>query len=449
MEASGNRSWHNGYLKVDQFLWICPFGSCRVGDTSVRVRDCPKQERFAMSICYRVVPDTDRGGSKEHCRQTGKNYTTFPRVLGKGCEVYTIGFDFLTGKPNMEWNNDTSQNKTDYYGDYVLDIEDEDNNEYTFTDPYVYIPTMCIIWYSVTLVLGVIGNGLVIIFIAGFRVKTVNTVWFLNLAIADLITCLSLPLRISEWALFWEIPYDNFLCKAGITILFLNMLCSVYFMTIIHIDRCVCIFWPIWTKLYRTPRLAAIIALLIWILSLLISIPYVVFNHAFEDVTECYPKYSRSNENHTLKKRKAMFITKNITMFAFPFAIILTSYLLLFFKLRKIKKSSRSRRPLQVITSVIVCFFICWFPYNTWPFVKFSDQLNRIDMVITEVSICLAYFSSCINPILYIIFSRDFGKNFRRSIPSMLEKVLNERSDIDCGVSTVTTNAVNHGPLLL
>ncbi|XP_069802832.1 N-formyl peptide receptor 3-like [Dendropsophus ebraccatus] len=371
------------------------------------------------------------------------------KIMMFSCVMDIVGITEAQEK-TMTLNNDTLQNNTDTdYGDF-LDVHDYNSTvpEYTVIDVYTHVTRMCIVWYSITLVLGVIGNGLVI-WIAGFRIKTVNAVWFLNLAIADFITCISLPLRISEWALYWDIYYDHFLCKTGITILFINMLCSVYFMTVISIDRCVCIFWPVWTKLHRTPGLAAIIALLIWILSLLISIPYVVFNHAFEEVTECFPKYVDFLGTHAVKKRKVMFITKNISMFAFPFAIILLSYILLFFKLRKIRRSSKSRRPFQVITTVIVTFFVCWFPYNTWPLVKISNEYGRIDMVITEVATCLAYFSSCINPILYILFSRDFQKKFVKSIPSMLENVFNERSDIDVGVSDATTNIVYHGSSLL
>ncbi|XP_075696986.1 N-formyl peptide receptor 3-like [Rhinoderma darwinii] len=375
------------------------------------------------------------------------------------CCVLSTAIDsgyWKTGKASME------QNMTDDYKDfnfsdwwassYNTTYIEQDNSslEYTPYGLYHHIPIMCIIWYSVTLVLGVIGNGLVI-WIAGFRMKTVNAVWFLNLAIADFISCISLPLRISEWALYWHIAYDHFSCKAGITILFINMLCGVYFMTVISIDRCVSIFCPIWTKLHRTPRLASIISLLVWMLSLVLSIPYVVFNHAFDSITECFPKYAVFFETHTIKKRNAMFITKNICMFAFPFSIILLSYILLFFKLRKIRKSNKSQRPFQVITTVIVSFFICWFPYNTWPLVKINDRYWEIDMVITEISVCLAYFSSCINPILYIVFSQDFQKNFVKSIPTMLEKVLNEKSDIDCGISfaTSTVNTANHGSSLL
>ncbi|XP_063800012.1 C3a anaphylatoxin chemotactic receptor-like [Pseudophryne corroboree] len=290
---------------------------------------------------------------------------------------------------------------------------------------------MSIIWYSITLILGTIGNGLVI-WIASFKMKTVSAVWFLNLAIADFVTCISLPLRISEWALYWQIPYDHFLCKAGVTILFINMLSSVYFMTVISIDRLVSIFWPIWTKIHRTPRLATIIAVLVWLLCLLTSIPHLVFNHGFEYVTECYPKYENILEANVERKTKAMFITRNICMFAFPFAIILISYCLILFKIRAIRKSNRSHRPFRVITAVIVCFFICWFPYNSWPLITLKLKYQIIDIVITEVTVCLAYFSSCINPILYVFFSHDFKKNVVKSIPAVLENALNEQPDVNC-----------------
>ncbi|XP_063800065.1 C3a anaphylatoxin chemotactic receptor-like [Pseudophryne corroboree] len=296
---------------------------------------------------------------------------------------------------------------------------------------------MSIIWYSLTIFLGTIGNGLVI-WIAGFKMKTVSAVWFLNLAFADFFTCISLPLRISEWALYWDIPYDHFLCKAGITILFINMLSSVYFMTVISIDRLVSICWPVWTKLHRTPRLATMIAVLVWLLCLLISIPHLVFNHGLDDVTECFPKYQNTKEAKLAKKKKAMFITRNICMFAFPFAIIVISYGLILLKIRVIRKSNRSHRPFRVITAVIVCFFVCWFPYNTWPLINIKYQ--RIDIILTEIFICLAYFSSCINPLLYVFFSHDFKKNFLKSLPAVLEKAFNERSDLNYIDNTGTTS---------
>ncbi|XP_044129462.1 C3a anaphylatoxin chemotactic receptor-like [Bufo gargarizans] len=121
----------------------------------------------------------------------------------------------------MELSNDTIRNMTADYGNLSFsDLWDSISNlkvlDDTVDPTYIsytileHIPTMCIIWYSITLILGVIGNALVI-WIAGSRTRTVNAVWFLNLAIADFITCVSLPLRISEWALYLDITFDHFL----------------------------------------------------------------------------------------------------------------------------------------------------------------------------------------------------------------------------------------------
>ncbi|XP_072282569.1 formyl peptide receptor-related sequence 3-like [Pyxicephalus adspersus] len=329
------------------------------------------------------------------------------------------------------------------------EVLDDQNRTSSVPDEYIFyinikiIIIMSIIWYSVTLVLGIIGNGLVI-WIAGFKMKTVSSLWFLHLAIADFITCISLPLRISEWALFFDIPYDHYLCTIGITLLYINMSTSVYFMSIIGIDRCVSVFWPIWTKIHRTPRKAWIISILTWVLSLLTSIPYVLFNHFFEEITECYPKHWYfEDEEEKIKIRNTMFIIKNICMFAFPFTIILISYTLVFFKIRKLRKLNKSQRPLRLMVAVVMCFFIFWFPYNTWPFITINARYGSLDRLIAEICVSLAYFSSCINPIIYVFFCHDFKKNFIKSLPATLNKAFNEDSDLAYrdGGATMHTNA--------
>ncbi|XP_015679851.1 fMet-Leu-Phe receptor-like [Protobothrops mucrosquamatus] len=91
--------------------------------------------------------------------------------------------------------------------------------------------------YSLAFVLGVLGNGLVI-FITGFRMKkSVNTVWFLNLAIADFAFTFFLPLSIAYLALRFHWPFGWFLCKLNSTLAFVNLYASVYLLMIISIDR--------------------------------------------------------------------------------------------------------------------------------------------------------------------------------------------------------------------
>ncbi|KAL0612432.1 C3a anaphylatoxin chemotactic receptor [Plecturocebus cupreus] len=91
---------------------------------------------------------------------------------------------------------------------------------------------------SLTFLLGLPGNGLVL-WVAGLKMKrTVNTVWFLHLTLADLLCCLSLPFSLAHLALQGRWPYGSFLCKLIPSIIVLNMFASVFLLTAISLDRC-------------------------------------------------------------------------------------------------------------------------------------------------------------------------------------------------------------------
>ena len=92
---------------------------------------------------------------------------------------------------------------------------------------------------SVVCVLGVVGNG-VVIWVTAFRMKrTVSTVWYLNLAVADFLVTASLPLQITKYALVrW--PFGWFMCKMDGVFFHMNMYSSIYTLVVISVDRCVC-----------------------------------------------------------------------------------------------------------------------------------------------------------------------------------------------------------------
>ncbi|XP_075437585.1 chemerin-like receptor 1 [Ascaphus truei] len=305
---------------------------------------------------------------------------------------------------------------------------------------YFLITILYITCFSITFILGTIGNGLVI-WIAGFKMKTVSAVWFLNLAVADFIFNIFLPFEITKYYMWYHWPFGQILCKVSITILFLNMLASVSFLTVISIDRCVSILWPFWAKIHRTPRLASTIAVFIWVFSLIISAPNLAFYDVQHDITNnvstCFADYAvSSSDDETFDYNKwnlrnqAMIITRFVCMFVIPFTIILVCYGLIVFKINRIKRPTRSRRPFKVISAIVVCFFCCWFPYHICLIII---SLNNTDYFVSlaPVSIftCLAYSNSCLNPILYVFLGKDFKDHFRKSIPAMLENAFNERYD--------------------
>ncbi|KAK9394501.1 chemokine-like receptor 1 [Crotalus adamanteus] len=283
--------------------------------------------------------------------------------------------------------------------------------------------------YSLAFVLGVLGNGLVI-FITGFRMKkSVNTVWFLNLAIADFAFTFFLPLSVAYLALRFHWPFGWFLCKLNSTLAFLNLYASVYLLMVISIDRCISVRYPVWAQNHRTPRLASFVALGVWILALALSVPVMYFRQTApveENHINCYTNYG---DNPQLKKirHQATIIMRFICAFVIPFTVILVCYGAIVLRLRG-SQLSKSNKPFQVITAVIVVFFVCWFPYHVFSFIELTmhSGMQTTMRIGVPLVTSLAFVNSCLNPILYVFMGQDFKKRLRLSLFSVFENAFTE-----------------------
>ncbi|XP_032080619.1 C3a anaphylatoxin chemotactic receptor-like [Thamnophis elegans] len=137
--------------------------------------------------------------------------------------------------------------------------------------------------FSITFLLGFPGNGLVIWAIALKMKRTVNTVWFLHLAIADFVCCLSLPFSIAQLALGERWPFGWLLCKVLPSAVIFNMFASVFLLTAISLDRCLLVTKPVWCQNHRTARLASAICGVIWVLAFLLCCPSFFYRDTLED----------------------------------------------------------------------------------------------------------------------------------------------------------------------
>ncbi|XP_070620730.1 formyl peptide receptor-related sequence 4-like [Erythrolamprus reginae] len=284
--------------------------------------------------------------------------------------------------------------------------------------------------YSITLFFGTIGNGLVI-FLTGFQMKkTVTTMWYFNLALADFIYDLSLTsellyFALGEWVLGW------LLCKLDTVVSFLNMFASVFFLTAISVDRCVCIACPIWSLNHRTHRLASLIAVLIWIIALGLSTPYFYFRdleHDTDDSIKCPYSFGLEEDSiHT--SHLSMVVTEFVVGFFIPFNIILACYCIIVFRLRR-KLFGQFGRSFKIIVAVVVAFFCCWFPHHF-----FSLLENLVDdsfemSVVMDIGLPLANglvcLNSCLNPFLYAFVGLDFRKSSWCSFFSSFKNAFSE-----------------------
>ncbi|KAJ4931445.1 hypothetical protein JOQ06_025741 [Pogonophryne albipinna] len=324
-----------------------------------------------------------------------------------------------------------------------------ENNGSVFTDKYAdlreSLNTMSLVIYCLTFVLGVLGNG-VVIWVTVFKMKkTVTTVWFLNLAIADFIFTACLPLSVVYIAQNFHWPFGKFMCKLNRTISFLNIFASVYILMVISVDRCVSVVWPVWAQNHRSVRKASCVSLGVWVLALTLSAPYFVFrdtapSYLYQDIINCFDNYALSDDYVTesvnqlrLLRHQAMTITQLLLGFVVPFTVIVSCYALIIHRLRRNRTlASQSSRPFKIIAAAITTFFLCWAPFHIMALIELvnssqrSETLGYVITIGVPIATNLAFLNSCLNPLLYVFMGQDFKNKVCKSILAVLETAFQE-----------------------
>ncbi|KAK6327378.1 hypothetical protein J4Q44_G00030230, partial [Coregonus suidteri] len=148
---------------------------------------------------------------------------------------------------------------------FVLVTSAARDDKATVVDIDAIMDNLIIVLYMLVIVLGTTGNS-VVIWVAGFKLKpTVTSVWLVNLAIADLIFCLSRVLSLTKKLFFDYWPFGIFLCKSNGFFKYANMFCSVFLLAVISMDRTLCVLHPVFTKRHRTICAARLVSAGVWV----------------------------------------------------------------------------------------------------------------------------------------------------------------------------------------
>ncbi|XP_076783582.1 formyl peptide receptor-related sequence 3-like [Arvicanthis niloticus] len=293
-----------------------------------------------------------------------------------------------------------------------------------------------VIVLSVTFLLGVLGNGLVI-WVAGFRMAhTVTTICYINLALSDFSFTATLPFHIISMIMRGKWLFGWFLCKFVHSIVHINLFVSVFLITLIATDRCLCVLHPVWSQNHRTVNLARKVVCEVWIFALLLTLPHLFFLTTVRDARGdmyclCNIDTWVANPEEQLKVSvivtTASGIMNFIIAFSMPMSFIAICYGLMAAKICR-RGFVNYTRPLRVLTSVAVSFFVCWFPFqlivllgNIWK----KETPESIYILVNPAS-TLATFNSCLNPILYVFQGQDFRDKLTHSLSASLERALRE-----------------------
>ncbi|MEE6500953.1 hypothetical protein FKM82_004007 [Ascaphus truei] len=234
---------------------------------------------------------------------------------------------------------------------------------------YIFVTVPIV--YSIIFVIGIFGNSLVVIVIYSYmKMKTVASIFLMNLALADLCFVITLPLWAAYTAMHYYWPFGNVLCKLASAAITLNLYTSVFLLTCLSIDRYLAIVHPMKSRIRRTMMVARITCVVIWLLACLASLPTIIYRKILifgdTNTTVCGLIYHSNNSALLV----GMGLTKNIVGFFIPFFIILTSYTLIGKTLKEAYNTQNGKSRNDEIFKMIVAIVLVFFFFFLIPLIK-------------------------------------------------------------------------------
>ncbi|XP_053453999.1 C-X-C chemokine receptor type 1-like [Nycticebus coucang] len=271
--------------------------------------------------------------------------------------------------------------------------------------------------YALVFLLSLLGNSLVMLVILYSRVsRSVTDIYLLNLAVADLLFALSLPVWAASKVNGWI--FGTRLCKLVSLLKEVNFYSGILLLACISVDRYLAIVHATRT-LTQKRYLVKFICLSAWGLSLTLSLPFFLFRQAYKpnnSIPVCYEILG----NNTAKWRMVLRILPHTFGFVLPLLVMLFCYGLTLHTLVKAHMGQR-HRAMRVIFAVVLIFLLCWLPYHL---VLLTDTLMRTQMIketcerrsdvdrALEVTQILGFLHSCLNPIIYAFIGQNFRHGF-------------------------------------
>ncbi|MGH0166627.1 UNVERIFIED_CONTAM: hypothetical protein FKN15_051383 [Acipenser sinensis] len=275
----------------------------------------------------------------------------------------------------------------------------------------IFLPVL----YTFVCVFGLIGNGLLAgILIRYIKLKSMTNIYLLNLAISDLLFAATLPF----WAAYAQSQwyFGNIGCKVITLIYTINFYSSILFITCMSLDRYLEIAWAFSTKNLRTTFKSCIICTAVWSISILASVPDSVFiklqHHDGQGI--CIHDYG---DEHMSVWKVILQFKLNVLGFLLPFLAIFFFYSRIACIINKTGSKQKSKA-LKLVVTLVVVFFVLWFPYNMVLFLHSLQDLHVIsdckiskDLDIAlQVTESLAFVHSSLNPFLYAFVNKKFRK---------------------------------------
>jgi len=277
-------------------------------------------------------------------------------------------------------------------------------------------------FYIASVIIGFIGNTLVIAVISGKKNKrSVYDLFILNLGIADLsFIVFYMPLYIYEHisSIYKTLLY----CRLVQLLLTIFYFLSIFTIASMAIYRCRLITNPYKRKMRKRGAYLWIAA--VWISSFIIVLPLSIVAKVKDGI--CLENWP------SMDHRKAYTLALFLLQFLLPLLIIAAAYVSIGVYLwrsadpqsslstaKKNRAQKRRKENIQVIKTlalIVVLFAICLLPGQiAWLMLDFGDQHNEhvVDtiFIFSDILDCL---HACVNPIVYGLLTEQFRRRYIR-----------------------------------
>ncbi|NWS70268.1 CCR8 protein, partial [Crotophaga sulcirostris] len=274
--------------------------------------------------------------------------------------------------------------------------------------------------YSLLFVIGLVGNALVVwVLIVFQKIRSMTDVYLLNLAISDLLFVFSLPFLI-QYSIRGQWTFGNVMCKIISSAYFIGFYSSVFFITIMSIDRYLAIVRSVYALQVRTTAFGVITSLVLWAIAGLASVPDLIFFQEtnYNNRTQCIHDYPDSNNSW----KTFINFEVNVLGWLIPVAVLIFCYHSILKHLQKCHTQNKYKA-MKLVFIVVIVFFLFWTPVNI---VLFLDSLRNMYIIddcqtsqrlylAMELAEALSFVHCCLNPVIYAFVGEKFKKHLHQA----------------------------------
>ncbi|KAK5885978.1 hypothetical protein CesoFtcFv8_017060 [Champsocephalus esox] len=309
--------------------------------------------------------------------------------------------------------------ETDYenvildYGNFTSEIFEpcnlDPNPVDVLTETYIH---------SIICASGLMGNTLVIATYMFYkRAKTMTDVYLFNVAVADLIFVLALPLIIYNEQNNWAMgPVACTVLRSAYSI---NLYSGMLLLACVSGDRYVAIVQARRSFGVRSRALiySRLICSAVWVLAMVLTLPTLLYTKHIEELN------LHADEPVSVICQLSFDKSETLQMaigFLLPLLVMVFCYSCIMGTLLRAQSSQR-HKAVRVVLAVVVVFIICHLPYNAALlshtlslFKERNCTLEKIKLKVLAISRSVAYLHCCLNPILYAFIGVKFRSHFRQ-----------------------------------